>query len=119
MRLLMGLLAATILSGCAAPQAYQWGGYESLLYATYKDPSKAEVMRTKMEAHIAEMGKTKQTIAPGLYAELGTLYFQAGLADKAVEMYTLERDTWPESKGLMTAMIKNIERRKTGETVKQ
>jgi hypothetical protein len=31
-------------------------------------------------------------------------------------MYSHERDTWPESKGLMTAMISNIERRQQAHT---
>ena len=36
-------------------------------------------------------------VAPGLYAEFGALYLQAGDAPKAVAMYTEERDAWPES----------------------
>ena len=52
-----------------------------------------------------------QKVAPGLYAELGTLYLQLGSAEKAIAMYKKERDAWPESKGLMTAMIQNLERR--------
>jgi hypothetical protein len=57
------------------------------------------------------MEKSGQKVAPGLYAELGTLYLQGGSSDKARVMYSRERDTWPESKGLMTAMIQSLERR--------
>ena len=99
------------LSGCVTQPQYQWGGYDSLLYAGYKDPSKMEAMMVKLESHIGELEKTNQRVAPGLYAELGTLYLQAGAPDKAIRMYTRERDTWPESQGLMNAMIKNLERR--------
>lgn len=118
MRLLMSLLAVAALSGCAAPTLYQWGGYESLQYAAYKDPTKAEAMKIKLDAHIVLMETSGKKVAPGLYAELGTLYFQAGVRDKALAMYSRERDTWPESKTLMTAMIKNIERRPASAAVK-
>jgi hypothetical protein len=49
---------------------------------------------------------------PGLYAELGTLYLQMGEQVKAIAMYVKERDTWPESKSLMDALIKNLRRLK-------
>jgi hypothetical protein len=110
MRALSLLPVALALSGCVAPTLYQWGGYDQALYAGYKDPTKMEAMRLKLEAHIAEMEKSKQKVAPGLYAELGTLYLQTGSADKATGLYAKERDAWPESNGLMTAMIQNIER---------
>ncbi|MDW5441127.1 DUF4810 domain-containing protein [Polaromonas sp. SM01] len=111
MRALSLLPIALALSGCVTPTLYQWGGYDQALYAGYKDPTKMEAMRLKLEAHMTEMEKSKQKMAPGLYAELGTLYLQAGSADKAAALYTKERDAWPESSGLMTAMIQNIERR--------
>jgi hypothetical protein len=111
MRLLLIPLAALILAGCASQSQYQWGAYDSLLYAGYKDPAQMEVMKTKLEAHVGELEKSGQKVAPGLYAELGTLYLQAGASDKAIAMYTRERDTWPESRGLMGTMIKNLERR--------
>ena len=111
MRYLMILPIAAILAGCAAPSLYQWGGYDQALYAGYKDPTKMESLRVQLEKHIATMETTKQKVAPGLYAELGTLYLQSGASDKAIASYSQERAAWPESKGLMTAMIQNLERR--------
>ena len=102
---------AFLLPGCASPTLYNWGGYDQALYASYKDPVKTEELRLKLEAHISAMEKSNQKIAPGLYAELGTLYLQAGSSEKASGLYAKERDAWPESKGLMTAMIQNIDRR--------
>ncbi len=110
-RFLLILPIAVTLGGCVTPSLYQWGGYEEALYAGYKDPTKMEGLRLNLEAHIAEMEKSAQKVAPGLYAELGTLYLQAGSSDMAIAMYSRERDTWPESKGLMTVMIQNLERR--------
>ena len=116
MRLVSLALAAFALAGCAAQPIYNWGGYESMLYAGYKDPTKMTEMKLGLENHVAAMDKSGQKIAPGLLAELGTLYFQSGSSDKAIAMYARERDTWPESKGLMTAMIKNLERREQART---
>jgi len=111
MRYLFIFPLAAALSGCAVPTLYQWGGYDQALYSGYKDPAQMDAMRVKLEAHIAAMEQSKQKVAPGLYAELGTLYLQAGSSTKAAGLYAQERDAWPESQGLMTAMIQNIERR--------
>ena len=111
MRFVALALTAFVLSGCVAQPIYSWGGYESMLYAGYKDPAKMEEMKLGLESHIAAMDKSGQKIAPGLLAELGTLYLQSGSSSKGISMYKRERDTWPESKGLMDAMIKNLERR--------
>lgn len=112
----MATMASAILGGCAAPSIYNWGGYESMLYAGYKDPTKMEAMRVGLEAHIVELENTRQKAPPGIYAELGTLYLQSGSSDKAIAMYTRERNTWPESKGLMDAMIRNLEKRSQNKT---
>ena len=105
------LVVISLLGGCAAPGLYNWGGYDQALYAGYKDVTKIEALRINLEAHIGAMEKSNQKVAPGLYAELGTLYLQTGSSEKAVSYYTKEHAAWPESRTLMTAMIQNIERR--------
>ena len=105
------LAALTLLTGCATNTLYQWGGYDQALYAGYKDTTKMEALRIKLESHLGEMEKSQQKAAPGLYAELGTLYLQAGVGDKALSNYAKERDAWPESRVLMTSLIQNLERR--------
>jgi hypothetical protein len=109
------LATLALLTGCAAPGLYQWGGYDQALYAGYKDTTKMEALRTKLETHVGEMEKSKAKVAPGLYAELGTLYLQAGASQKAIDLYTKERDTWPESRVLMTSLIQNLERKQAAQ----
>ncbi len=109
LRFILPLVA--MLGGCATPTLYQWGGYDQLLYTGYKDSSKMEAMRVSLEEHIAAVEQSRQRVAPGLYAELGTLYLQLGQTDRAIANYKRERAQWPESAGLMTAMIQNLERR--------
>lgn len=107
------LVASLGVAGCAAPRGdYDWGKYEELLYASYKDAANAGQMRVNLETHIAAVEASNGRVAPGLYAELGTLYLEAGDSDRAIALFTKERDAWPESKGLMDAMIAALERRR-------
>ena len=112
MKILLLLVCGLFLTGCAnRGSIYQWGGYDAMLYQSYKNPEKVVELRQGLEVHIAKMEQSKQKIAPGLYAELGTIYLQTGDTANAVAMYTKERDAWPESKGLMDALITNIAKR--------
>ena len=110
MRLVIAAFAATLLCGCASQRIYNWGGYDDALYASYKDPAKTEDLRAKLQAHIEAMETSKQKVAPGLYAELGTLYLQSGAKPTAVALYRKERDAWPESAHLMNSLISRLER---------
>ncbi|MGH1359542.1 MAG: DUF4810 domain-containing protein [Burkholderiaceae bacterium] len=103
----LGLLL--LVSGCATG-LYEWGQYEQTLYQKYKDPGQSEAMRVNLTNHIALMEKSNLKVAPGLYAELGTLYLEAGDAKSAIRYYELEQAAWPESEALMTAMITNLKR---------
>jgi hypothetical protein len=102
---------AFVLSGCATAPIYEWGGYDDLMYQQYKEPATTPDVRTGLEAHVLALETNRQRVPPGLYAEVGTLYLQAGNTDQALQMYRRERAYWPESKTLMDAMIGNIERR--------
>lgn len=112
-------LAAVVLGGCVAQPVYQWGDYEDKLYAGYKDQTKMEELKLDLEKHIANMDASSQKVAPGLFAELGTLYLQSGDAEKAKVLYVRERNTWPESKTLMNALIQNLDRRSQAQAPSQ
>ena len=104
--------ALALMTGCATNQnLYQWGGYDAALYSTYKSPETVVELQTKLETHIAAMTQANQKVAPGLYAELGSLYLQAGKTDEAIAQYNKERELWPESRTLMDSMIKTLESR--------
>lgn len=114
------LLGSVVLAGCATTRdAYDWGKYDEMLYQSYKDVSKTENLRVGIETHIEALEKSNRKVAPGLYAELGTLYLEAGDSDRAISLYAKERDAWPESKGLMDVMIASLERRKPSEAEAQ
>ena len=111
MRLVLLALTASLLTACVPQQMYKWGDYDKGLLASYKDPNDIEALRVKLEAHISTLEASQSKVAPGLYAELGTLYYQKGDAQNARIYYTKERDAWPESAGLMTALLQNMDRR--------
>ena len=111
MKIYLPMLCSLFMTGCATQPMYQWGGYDAMLYQSYKNPEKTLEFRQGLEKHIAKMDESKQKAAPGLYAELGTLYLQSGDSTKAIAMYTKEKDAWPESKRLMDSLINNVGKR--------
>ncbi len=101
-----------LMTGCATDRSlYQWGGYDEALYSSYKNPETVAALQSKLEIHIAAMNAAGQKVAPGLYAELGSLYLQSGKTDAAIEQYRNERELWPESRQLMDSMIGTLESR--------
>jgi hypothetical protein len=86
-----------------------------VLYNSYKDPTTVVDNMHKLELHIQKLEQSKQKVPPGLYADLGTMYLQAGDKEKAKANFIKERDTWPESVGLMDALINNGVMPKTAE----
>ena len=109
-----GVLAVALApGGCATRPStlYDWGGYDQLLYQSYKNPERVESMRVGLETLLAGLEQQRQKPPPGMYAELGTLYLEQGDRKKAVINYDLERRNWAESKTLMDALIGTLERR--------
>ncbi|MFZ5484367.1 MAG: DUF4810 domain-containing protein [Pseudomonadota bacterium] len=105
------LLSSALLNGCAHQGLYDWGRYEHDLYTAYKDPAQTEALRARLEEHIGALEASGAKVAPGLYAELGTLYLQANRTDQAIAWYAKEQATWPESRGLMSTLIARLGKR--------
>lgn len=108
--LLPALALAATLAGCATP-LYDWGGYDTGLHNAQKDPTQVGATREQLQTHIGKLEASRQRVAPGLYADLGTMYLEANDPDRAIVYYEKERAAWPESTVLMTAMIDNLRRR--------
>lgn len=113
MRITTLLISSLILSGCATGNQglYQWANYDRNLYNYYAKPETAEEFRVQLEAHLNALEQKKAPVAPGLYAELGTLYFQKGDRDSALRWYDKERTAWPESRFLMDAITTALAKR--------
>jgi hypothetical protein len=107
--LLTGLL---MLNGCANQHQslYQWGSYESQIYAMYSDSNKvsAEEQILKLESDFQKAQSANKSLPPGYHAHLGFLYFQTGKTDQAVQSLQTEKALFPESTVYMDRLIARI-----------
>lgn len=110
MRLALALAALAVLPGCAPKPLYQWYGYDNRLVQYYRAPQTAEQFRVAMERQFPRLEQNNQRPAPGLYAEVGTLYLERGDRVTAAKYYAKERDAWPESRFVMEALLKNLQK---------
>jgi hypothetical protein len=108
------IVFALALGACAAPRQYDWNQYDQRLYDYYKDPAASTEFVKSMEAHLKAVEASGRKPAPGLYAEVGTFYLKQGDMKTAIQYYNKEMTAWPESKGLMTALIASADKVRTG-----
>jgi hypothetical protein len=109
--LLGAIAAAALLQGCAGQQTmYRWGGYDTALYAHYKNPQDRETFVAGLRVVIDEAEQRGERVPPGCYAEYGYALYEEARYDDAVRYFGRERERWPESTMLMQKMIANAER---------
>ena len=109
---LLIVLAALCLAGCASgPRThYAWNNYSNHLYDYQAQKiDNAQMLQSLLEA-VEEAQKRNVRLAPGLYAEIGTMYIRMNQPAEAPKYYRLEAATWPESAGFMTTIADAIER---------
>ncbi|WP_297791266.1 DUF4810 domain-containing protein [uncultured Marinobacter sp.] len=111
-RFLLTLSMFVLLAGCASNQGlYEWGQYQETLFVVYQEPElKEEALKNYME-FVETGGTPEHPIAPGLFAEAGTFMLEQGDVDSAIKFYKLEYDAWPESRPMLSMLIKNLEAR--------
>jgi hypothetical protein len=104
-------VAATLLLGACGTTSglYDWGGYDTVLHQSHQQPDRAADSMHKLEAHVAAVEQRHGKVAPGLYAELGTMFLKAGNREQALANYRKEKAAWPESATLMQALIAGLE----------
>jgi hypothetical protein len=110
-RLIIALPVLMLLASCATDSGlYRWYGYDQKLFSYYQKPETAEEFRIGMETAVQEVEKGGGRVAPGICAEIGTLYLQKSDKTSAVMWYKKERDMWPESVSLMDALIATLQK---------
>lgn len=108
---LVVIALALAAGGCVdSTTRFNWGPYSDGLYRYYHDPASAERVRSQLVRHIQALEKSGALVPPGLYAEVGTYFLDAGDSQTAVEYYRKEYDAWPESRSFMSALIQNLEK---------
>lgn len=107
-----GLLATLVLTACVAPTSglYEWGQYETQIYAMYSEPGKVSVEEQieKLEASYQTARSKHKPVPPGFHAHLGYLYFQIGKADQAVQSFETEKQLFPESAVYMNRALAKL-----------
>lgn len=105
LRLTLVAGAALLLAACGGGGRYTWGEYDYALYDFYQSPENRGTYRTALE-EVMDDASDSRPVPPGLYAELGYIELEDGNTERAIHMFQLEMQTWPESAVLMTRMIR-------------
>jgi hypothetical protein len=100
----IAVLASATLVACATPSRFEWGGYESALYAYSKRPDLRPQYRTTLEKAVAD-GRRTNRLAPGLLAELGYLALEDGDTVQAIRLFDEEMSVFPESRPFLTDVV--------------
>lgn len=111
--ILMLALSALIVGCTTRSQMYYWGNYSGTLYNAKKNPCPESLSEHKagLEAIIDESKTRNLRVPPGVYAELGYIYSMENNTQKAIELFQLEQNTYPESGVLMARLIQQTEKR--------
>ncbi len=107
-------MSAIFISGCAPRQEmYYWGDYSDTLYHSKKVPGAESLAShmTTLETIVTESNNRGLRIPPGVCAELGYLYAAQNNKKQAIELFTMERDIYPESTVLMERLILQSKKR--------
>ena len=99
----MILFISVLFYGCAPPKMYYWGDYSKSLYGYRKNASDENLLKHKqvLENIIEESNKHNARVPPGVYAELGYIYFRQNKSQEAIKYFALEESTYPESRVFM------------------
>ncbi len=106
-RSLMKIAACLLLAclgACAPKSRFEWGSYETSLYAYYKDTGQRLEYETALKKAIAD-GRKEGKIAPGLCAELGYMRLEDGDVVQAKQDFEEEMRLFPESKQFLFGVI--------------
>lgn len=101
------LLLAATASACAPATRFEWGAYESTLYAYTKTPTARDAYRTSLVEALRK-GEETGRVAPGLNAELGYLYMEDGQTADAIRYFEIEKRQFPESQRFMDGVISRL-----------
>lgn len=111
---LVGFALGLLCTGCATPRQpmYAWGNYSDSLYQSKKNetPETYEQHVQVLEKIVTESNTRNLRVPPGVYAELGYVYASRNNPGKAIELFRLEKQTYPESTLLMDRLIGRAEK---------
>lgn len=101
--------ASLILGGCKTTEPlYYYGGYQQSVY-NYFNANEVTVTEQiqSLEKIIAKSSAKGKTVAPGVHAHLGMLYFEIGNTEQGAVNFEYEKALFPESIIYLDFLIKN------------
>lgn len=110
------LCCVAVLNSCS-PKAplYAWYNYDDVAYRLMQNNDEVREgalcdvgIRMICGAGIVKELKDGGTVPPGIYAEVGYLYFKQGKKDLAVKYFEKEMEAYPESKVYVSRILKQL-----------
>lgn len=99
------------MTGCVSkpPTLYHWGQYEQLLYSSYKKPGELspQAQINILNDDLIKAQAAGQDVPPGVYGQLGYLYFSTGDFTAAEKALNMEKQLFPESAHFIDGLIAN------------
>ncbi|MBI5062223.1 MAG: DUF4810 domain-containing protein [Desulfatitalea sp.] len=118
--LLASLTLSAMVFGCVTTGSqpmYYWENYSDSLYQTKKHPTPETLAehQSVLEKIIETSKENNCRIPPGVCAELGYIYAMRNDNKKAIELFTQEKQIYPEATLFMDRLIQRSERRPESE----
>jgi hypothetical protein len=107
--LLFGFMISFWGVGCAPSKMYYFGEYSETLYSLEKNQTEEALIRHKEELGkiITESEGRNLPVPPGIYAELGYIYYKENNSNEAIKLFQTESLLYPESKHLMDRLTQS------------
>ena len=83
---------------------YAWGNYEEQVYA-HLNKGSLETQIMSLESDLRVIVAGGKFAPPGLFAQLGLLYAEAGNRETAISFFLAEKDLYPEAAAFMDFLI--------------
>ena len=103
-------LIATLLAcaGCQSPTLYEWGGYESSVYAVTNAEADVGSEIEIIQATLQRGTDKDKPAPPGMHAHLGYLYLINDDPDNATAAFETEKELYPESTVFIDGIMERL-----------
>jgi hypothetical protein len=114
---LLPVLASVFLAGCVSDTSlYYWGRAMNTRVGMVREPGEksTDAHRQELMEVVAQSAEQSKSVPPGVYCELGYMFFKEGKIQDALRYYELEEQLYPESRVFMArlkAKAREIEQR--------
>lgn len=106
-KILFVLAITAVLAGCKTKDPiYYHGQYNAVVYNYFKAEDMTISEQVQALEELVDTAKAKnKSIAPGIHAHLGMLYFELGNANLGLEHFNTETELFPESKPYIDFLV--------------